>query len=91
MYNPKDYPQSELDPVKYAITIIEWYQSEIKNLRLPEGARFRVTNHQTEIYIDKVEEASEYVTEPYLAELGFCQGHIGTHAITRIKTLAGLL
>lgn len=90
MYKPEEYESAEVDPVKYAIMIIEWYQSEIRNLTLPEGTRFKVVNSQSQLYIDKEAEASEYVEEPTLSELGFCQGTIGTHAIARIKQLAGL-
>lgn len=88
MYDEKDYTHPENDPVKYAISIIESYQSEIRNLRLPSDTLMKIDNSQCSLFGDGVEQGTDGVV--YLDKLGFCQGTIYTHAIARIKILAGL-
>lgn len=59
------------DPLELAIAIIEGYQLELRN-------------SDSTLTVDNLEDLQAGRT---LAEVGFCQGSIFTHAIARIRAL----
>lgn len=67
-----DQAHPELDPLEYAIMVIEGYQMELRNSDsyLDERMLARLAQGET------------------LADVGFCQGRIYGDAIARIRRLA---
>lgn len=88
MYKSEEYESAEVDPVRYAIKVIEWYQLEIRSLRIPDDIYMDIENGQCILkHNPNIKTCEE---NKYISDLGFCQGSVGTTAIARIKQLAKL-
>jgi uncharacterized protein (UPF0371 family) len=71
--------------LQLAVIVIEGYQSDIRNLVLSEGSKFKVSFEESRIIVDTPAMGG---ISPTLGQLGFCQGSAYTKAIETIKKLA---
>ena len=70
------------EALRYALQIIENYQTDIRSLELPGGAKWDGSRNRIRIGHPNAPET--------LAEIGFCQGRIYLEAIPTIKRMAGI-